>query len=93
MHKTGTTCDSVTLSNRDVIYVDVKDTGLGELKCSGLTGGTATAGYTTLFNGEREIRCSQTINNPIDFETPFNIELKYGYKQFVETKINVKHSG
>ena len=92
LHKPGTTCDSVQLSNRDVVYVDVKDTGLGELKCSGLTGGTATAGYTTLFNGEREVRCSQTISNPADFETPFNIELKYSYKQFVETNINVKHS-
>ena len=92
LHKAGTTCDSVQLSNRDVVYVNVKDTGLGEMKCSGLSGGTATAGYVTLFNGEREMRCSQTISSPIDFETPFNIELKYGYKQFVETKINVKHS-
>ncbi len=91
LHKRGTSCDTA-VANRDVVYVDVKDTGLGPLSCSGLKDGTLTSGYVTLFNNEREIRCSQTINNPDDFEKVIDIELSYGYKQFVDKTLTVKHA-
>ena len=76
----------------DVVYVEVSETGLGNLKCSGLRDGTDTKGFTTLFNNQREIRCSQTINNPGDFEKVINIAITYDYEQFISTTLNVKHA-
>ena len=91
LYKKGTNCDTA-LANRDIVYVDVQDTGLGTLTCSGLKDGTATSGYVTLFNNEREVRCSQTITSPEDIITPLKVSLTYGYKQFVDTQLKVKHA-
>lgn len=91
LHKLGTSCDTA-VSNRDVVYVEVEDTDLGTLTCTGLRDGTATSGFVTLFNNEREIKCSQTITDPDDFETVVKINLKYGYKQFIDTQVKVKHT-
>ena len=91
LFRAGSRCDSV-LANRDVVFVSVEDPGLGTLTCSGLKDGTATSGYVTLFNGEREIRCSQTITTPEDAITPVKVSLTYGYKQYVDTQLKVKHA-
>ena len=91
LFKKGTKCDTA-LANRDVVFVQVKDPGLGTLTCSGLKEGTATSGYVTLFNGEREIRCSQTVTNPEDVITPIKVSLTYGYKQYVDAQLKVKHA-
>jgi len=91
LHKTGTSCDTA-ITNRDIVFVEVTETGLGTLTCSGLKDGTATTGFVTLFNNEREIRCSQTIDSPEDFEKVVDISLTYGYKQFIDTQLIVKHT-
>ncbi|MBN2420918.1 hypothetical protein JXB27_01410 [Candidatus Woesearchaeota archaeon] len=93
LHKTGTVCGT-EVSSRDVVYIDVEDTRLGTLTCSGLTGGTATAGYVTLYSDAREVRCTQVIDesNMIDAEVPLSIDVKYGYKQYVDTQLIVKHA-
>jgi len=91
LHKSATSCDTA-VANRDVVFVEVTDTGLGTLTCSGLKDGTATSGFVTLFNNQREIRCSQTIDNLDDFEKVVEVQLTYDYKQFVDTQIRVKHS-
>lgn len=92
LHKSGSNCDSVSVANRDIVYVEVEDTDLGSLSCSGLKDGTATSGYVTLFNDEREVRCSQTIDDPDDFEKVVQINLEYEYKQYIDTQIKVKHA-
>ena len=91
VHKTGTSCDTV-ISNNGVVYVEVENTGLGELSCSGLRDGTATSGYVTLIDGQREIRCSQRISAPSDFEKIINVNLKYAYQEYVDTTLTVKQS-
>lgn len=92
LFKTGSSCDTA-LPNRDVVYVDVADTGLGDLQCFGLNGGTSSrSGYATLFNGQREIHCSQTITNPVDAEKVISVSLTYAYKQYVDTQLFVKHA-
>ncbi|MEK6886870.1 MAG: hypothetical protein AABW88_03485 [Nanoarchaeota archaeon] len=91
LFKKGSKCDSA-LANRDVVFVEVEDPGLGTLTCSGLKDGTATSGYVTLFNGEREVRCSQIITNPEDVITPVKVSLTYGYKQFIDVQLKVKHA-
>ena len=93
LFKKGTNCD-VNLANRDVVWVEVEDTELGTLTCSGLKDGTSTTGYVTLFNGEREVRCSQIIDSDKlgDAITPLKVSLTYGYKQYVDTQLKVKHA-
>lgn len=91
LYKKGTSCD-IAVANTDLVYVEVSDTGLGTLSCMGLKDGTATSGYVKLFNGQQEVRCSQTITNPDDFEKVVDIKLTYDYKQFIDTQISVKHA-
>lgn len=93
LHKKGTSCGS-EIADRDIVYIEVSETKLGDLKCSGLKDGTPTSGYVTLFNNEREIRCSQTIeiDNLDDFEKVVEISLEYGYKQFIDKQLTVKHA-
>lgn len=93
LHKIGTSCGT-EVADRDIVYMEVKDTGLGTLSCSGIKGGAATAGYVTLYGGSAEVRCSQIISesNMIDAEVPLEINLKYGYKQFIDKEIIVKHA-
>lgn len=91
LYKMGTSCDSA-IPSRDVVFVEVADTGLGDLTCSGLKEGTKTSGYVTLFNGQTDVRCSQTITSPDDFEKVVQINLKYGYKQYIDTQLTVKHA-
>lgn len=91
LFKTGSKCDSA-LANRDVVLIKVEDPGLGTLTCSGLRDGTSISGYITLFNGEREVRCTQTITTPEDAITPIKISLTYGYKQYADTQLKVKHA-
>lgn len=91
LYKTGSSCDSA-IANRDVVHIELSDTGLGTLTCSGLKDGTATSGYTTLYNNEREIKCSQVIDNLADSEKVVDIKLKYAYKQFIDKELKVKHA-
>lgn len=91
LYKSGSSCDP-GIPNKDVVFVDVTDTGLGTLTCSGLKDGTPTSGFITLFSGEREVRCSQVLNTLDDFEKVVEINLKYAYKQFIDREIKIKHT-
>lgn len=91
LHQKGTECDS-SIPMKDKIWVEVKDTGLGTLECSGLKDGTKTTGFVTLYNNEAQVRCTQTISNPADFEKLVEIELKYGYKQSIQKTLSVKQA-
>ena len=96
VHQMDTEC-SKEFQEKDKVHVKV-DTGIADgLVCSGLQDGSASGsvyeGYAQLLNGEREIRCTQTINNPTDLEKLVTIELTYDYDQFIEKGLEVQHVG
>jgi len=95
IYEKGTNCEE-DFNKRNKVIVTV-DTGIpGTLSCSGLQGaGTSSPlkGSTTLLNGEREIRCTQTIDNPSDYEKLIELSLEYDYRNTAETKVTVKHLG
>ncbi len=96
VHEKSSECDK-DFQKKDKVHVKI-DTGLSDgLTCSGLSGGTASGstyeGSAQLLNGEREIRCTQTINSPTDLEKLVRIDLTYDYNQYIEKKLEVQHVG
>ncbi len=88
--KLGSSCDSV-LGAKDKVWVEI-DSGISGLSCSGLEGGSATTGYTTLYGGKRKVICMQDVSGVSgNFEKKTNILLKYDYKEHKERTILVKH--
>jgi hypothetical protein len=89
-------CDE-NFNNRDKVHIKI-DTGMNDgLLCTGLTAGTAAGsvyeGDATLLNGEREVRCTQTVTTPSDLEKLVRIDLEYDYKQSISQELIVKHLG
>ena len=96
VHKEGSECSS-EFQEKNVVHVKI-DTGISDdLSCSGLQEGSGSGsvyeGDAQLLNGEREIRCTQTINNPTDFEKLVIIDLTYDYDQHIEKVLEVQHVG
>ena len=95
VYEKGTDCEE-DFNKRNKVVVNV-DTGIsGTLSCSGLQGaGTSSPikGTATLLNNKREIRCTQTIDNPSDYEKLIELSLEYDYRNTVSTKVTVKHLG
>lgn len=96
VHEMDSEC-SREFQQKDKVHIKI-DTGISDgLMCSGLQGGAASGllyeGDAQLLNGEREIRCTQTINNPTDLEKLVTVELTYDYDQFVEKNLEVQHVG
>lgn len=96
VHDPGSECDSA-FTAKDKVRVKV-DTGLADgLTCSGLQdsagSGSTFEGTATLLNGEREIRCTQTVNSPTDIEKLLRIDLDYDYKQHATKSLVVQHIG
>jgi hypothetical protein len=96
VHEEGSECGK-EFQEKDKVHVKI-DTGISDgLMCSGLQDGTESGsvyeGDAQLLNGEREIRCTQTINNPTDMEKLIVVELTYDYDQFIEKRLEVQHVG
>lgn len=96
VHQMDTEC-SKEFQDKDKVHVKV-DTGIADgLTCSGLQDGTGSGsvyeGYAQLLNGEREVRCTQTVNSPTDLEKLVTIELTYDYDQYIEKNLEVQHVG
>lgn len=92
VYQLGTECGK-ELAKQNKVYVKVS-TGIAGLVCSGIGGGT-NEGYVTLYNGQRDITCT-TPQLPVargNFEKPINIELRYGYKQYIDKILTVRHAG
>ncbi|MFC1755446.1 hypothetical protein ACFL96_18995 [Thermoproteota archaeon] len=89
-------CDA-DFSKKNKVHVKI-DTGISDgLTCSGLQNpsgsGSVFEGDATLLNGEREIRCTQTINSPQDFEKLVRVDISYDYKSDITKPLDVKHLG
>lgn len=94
IYKMNSNCDT-QYANRNRVWVEV-ETNIEGMKCSGLSGGTDTAGYITLFGekdevGERVVSCTQEIDTETDYIQPVDITLKYDYYDDISTQILVKH--
>ena len=87
----GTTCDS-SLANRDKVWVSV-NTGLSNLKCSGFSGGTDTAGFVKLYGEQVVVTCTQQIDTQTDFEKIVEITLAYDYEDEKTVDLIVRESG
>ena len=91
IHEKNTDC-SPEYVDQNRVYVEV-DTGIPGLSCSGLEGGT-NEGFITLFKGERRVLCQQPLPTPRgDYEKPIEITLTYGYSEYIEKELKVKHIG
>lgn len=89
LYQKATECNP-SIPTRDKVWVDVTNTGLGDLTCSGLKDGTATMGYVTLYNNEASVRCTQTITDPRDADKVVEVKLTYGYKESIQKTLQVK---
>ncbi len=91
LHQQGKEC-STAIADKDKVWVEVMDTGLGALSCSGLKDGTDKTGYVTLFNNEATVRCTQTVDTPTDLVKVIDVNLRYGYKESIQKTLQVKES-
>jgi len=88
--KPNTECSN-EIADKDKVIVTV-NTGLDGLSCSGILGG-GTTGETTLYNGEREIMCTQQLPSPRgNYEKQISITLQYDYEDHIDKALKVKHS-
>ena len=91
--KLGSDC-STDLLIKNKVWVEV-DSGLAGLKCSGLTDGSDTTGYITLYGSvdQRKVTCNQDVSGESgDFEKKVNVLLTYDYKEHEERTVLVKHT-
>jgi hypothetical protein len=96
VHEASSEC-SKEFQQKEKVHVKI-DTGISDgLACSGLQDGTASGsvfeGDAQLLNGEREVRCTQTVNNPTDLEKLVTVELTYDYNQYISKTLEVQHVG
>lgn len=96
VHELASEC-SEEFQQKDKVHVKI-DTGISDgLLCSGLSEGSASGsvyeGDAQLLNGQREVRCTQTINSPTDLEKLVRIDLTYDYGQYIEKSLQVQHVG
>jgi len=92
VYQRGTECGT-ELAKQNKVYVKV-NSGIPGLLCSGIGGGTSE-GYVTLYNGQRDITCTTPqLSTPRgNFEKPINIELRYGYRQYIDQTLTVRQAG
>ncbi len=83
-----TNCET-TRANENRVWVEV-NTGIPGLECAGLSEGTLTSGYVTLYGGERTVRCTQTVQTSVDYVKPISINLEYDYLETISTTLTVK---
>jgi hypothetical protein len=76
-------------SFQDKVWVEV-NTGISGLKCSGLSDGSDTSGYTTLYDNIKTVSCTQTVDTSSDYEKPVEIKMIYDYEDTAETSVRVK---
>ncbi len=84
-------CDTTGITYENKVWVNV-NTGMDGAKCTGLTDGTDTSGYVTVYSGERTITCTQPAESEIDYEKEVEIILTYDYKEDISTQLLLKHT-
>jgi len=93
----GTMCNNTNFANKDKVWVTVS-TGLSNLRCTGLSGGTDTSGYVKLYAGQTEgtgqtpVTCTQQVDTQTDYEKNVDITLDYDYEDDNSVDFVVKKS-
>lgn len=84
----GTSCLDER-ANEDRVYVEVETGMAGELTCSTLSDGSE--GYVKLIDGQKTIRCVQTLpeSEKSDKVKIANIHLSYDYQDMISTTLKV----
>lgn len=78
---------------KNKVYVSI-DTGIDGLSCPPLTtkSGTSVEGTVQLFEGSKQIQCTQTVTDKRDYEKIVNLKVDFDYSDSKTTEITVKHS-
>ncbi len=88
--KSGLNCAS-GISNENVVNFKINTGMTSELSCSGISTGTGTvSGDVTLYNGERQITCTQKTGGQGDFVKTVEITLGYDHKVSTSKSVVVK---
>ncbi|MDO8481015.1 MAG: hypothetical protein Q7S65_04320 [Nanoarchaeota archaeon] len=75
----------------DKVWVEVT-TGIDGLECTGLSEGTMSTGYMTLYGDSKPITCTQTVTTSSDYEKEVKVKLVYDYEETQSTTLLVKRS-
>lgn len=79
------------IATENVVNFKISTGMTSELSCSGMTAGTGTVtGDLTLYNGERQITCTQKTGGQGDFVKTVEITLEYDHKVSASKSIVVK---
>jgi hypothetical protein len=93
VYKTDSECDGTVLMNENKVFVKIGGLGTDSVKCVGLSGGTADAGYVSLLPGAaKDVSCTVTVTNRNNRIQPFTIDLSYAYWKYVDKTIAVQYT-
>jgi hypothetical protein len=88
--RSGKSC-AAGIDNENVVNFKINTGMTSELSCSGLSTGTGTVtGDLTLYNGERQITCTQKTGGQGDFEKTVEITLSYDHRVSTSKTVIVK---
>lgn len=90
--KKDTTCSKEINNDEDKVWVEVESEIGSGLRCTGLSEGTDTTGFTRLYSDKKLITCTQEVTTSSDYEMPVNINVVYDYEQDKSADILVKHA-
>jgi hypothetical protein len=92
VYKTDSECVQ-GFSNEKKVFVKIGGLGTDSVKCVGLSGGTADAGYVSLLDDQaKEVSCTVTVTNRNNRIQPFTIDLSYAYWKYVDKTIAVQYT-
>lgn len=100
IYKQSTSCDPIT-QEENKVWVEItgltdRNGGASTVRCTGLRDGTSEAnGYVAMTGGTpRDVSCTVTFPEAqrTDREQPFNIRLKYNYKEFIDKPLLIQYT-
>ncbi|MBW2971221.1 hypothetical protein KY320_03615 [Candidatus Woesearchaeota archaeon] len=91
LYQKDSKCDTTGIKYENKVWIDV-NSGMAGLECQGLSEGTSSSGYATLYGGERVITCTQDAASSTDYIKPVDITLTYDYRENQEKQLLVKHT-
>lgn len=86
------TCNTEGIMYENKVWVEVIVPEMSGLKCTGLTGGTDSTGFVTLYDGERTISCTQPAPTENDYVKNIEINLVYDYREDINKVLLIKHT-
>ena len=88
----GSKCDIQGILYENKVWLEITVPEMAGTKCSGLSGGTDSTGYITLYNGERTISCTPPAPAETDYVKNIDIKRVYDYRETAPTTLIIKHT-